>query len=251
MDRNHRLGAALLGITEVASREGGVDRNLLIALRRPDRRVASREGGVDRNSLVAIRMSGSISRLPRGGRGSQHPEQANDTNATDVASREGGVDRNSRGLVEGEGSGGRLPRGGRGSQHMNNAQHTTARRSPPARGAWIATFPSHLTPSIYPVASREGGVDRNASRSLAASGAGSRLPRGGRGSQPVPGLRPEALSGRLPRGGRGSQPLRRHRYPALGGRLPRGGRGSQLPAPRPQLHRTLVASREGGVDRNS
>ena len=56
-----------------------------------------------------------------------------------VASREGGVDRNSHG-------------------DLNRAAPAL---SPPARGAWIATWIARDASEIRWVASREGGVDRN------------------------------------------------------------------------------------------
>ena len=56
--------------------------------------VASREGGVDRNLSAPRLMAPWSCRLPRGGRGSQ-PQVVDDPAAqADVASREGGVDRN-------------------------------------------------------------------------------------------------------------------------------------------------------------
>ena len=61
--------------------------------------------------------------------------------------------------------------------------------SPPARGAWIATSVGGAPTADYGVvASREGGVDRNTRvlrRRSRHSRQDGRLPRGGRGSQPV------------------------------------------------------------------
>ena len=61
-------------------------------------------------------------------------------------------------------------------------------RSPPARGAWIATSERTCVNQGLPdgVASREGGVDRNQSSPDVGHMVGfdpCRLPRGGRGSQ--------------------------------------------------------------------
>ena len=167
-------------------------------------------------------------RLPRGGRGSQH-------------ARDRPLDRLGR----------RLPRGGRGSQlRLPRAPVAPPPRSPPARGAWIAT---PLTP------------DERHQRDC-------RLPRGGRGSQPTSTVSTITRVCRLPRGGRGSQHQYAHMV-GLGGRvasraggvdrnleawdskhpqarrLPRGGRGSQLRDGARRLY-SGVASRAGGVDRN-
>ena len=100
-----------------------------------------------------------------------------------VASREGGVDRNASITRIAARDQCRLPRGGRGSQLTQGGAMFEVRESPPARGAWIATLPSLEGPLCsssppargawiatrcapkpqrwHPVASREGGVDRN------------------------------------------------------------------------------------------
>ena len=53
----------------VATREGGVDRNLIISAISDPTAVATREGGVDRNLAWAKRNDVIISRHPRGWRG--------------------------------------------------------------------------------------------------------------------------------------------------------------------------------------
>ena len=171
--------------------------------------VASREGGVDRNGNAGMPSSALVGRLPRGGRGSQHLQpgaiviQAESPPARGawiatacratlrdsgcVASREGGVDRNyggpdvlsarrSRLPRGGRGSQRavglahrldrerRLPRGGRGSQLFGDGNYQIVPRSPPARGAWIATASMAGPWTREAVASREGGVDRNTTR---------------------------------------------------------------------------------------
>ena len=85
---------AATAYVEVASREGGVDRNLWLVEQVRGIVVASREGGVDRNQINKSYSSRSIS----------------------VASREGGVDRNASDARLVSATMGRLPRGGRGSQ---------------------------------------------------------------------------------------------------------------------------------------
>ena len=173
------------------------------------------------------------SRLPRGGRGSQPMTSATLPAPVDVASREGGVDRNLRS---------RSPR--------------RCVRSPPARGAWIAT---------------------SLEDEAIGSGRQGRLPRGGRGSQQAV-LESEINSRsacRLPRGGRGSQLpqagddsiVQRVSPPARGAWIAtrtrgRAGRFARSPPARGAWIATFtytpiagdqcsrVASREGGVDRN-
>ena len=300
----------------VASREGGVDRNALALTAYDVGSVASREGGVDRNTGLSQPAGGPLGRLPRGGRGSQLVVCRVYTDGGRRLPR-GGRGSQPHDTAGSDQAGGRLPRGGRGSQHPEGS--ATARRdvasreggvdrnmsrppgsggaraSPPARGAWIATF----------------------IRSVSALQA-SRLPRGGRGSQLLDPVVLGHARGRLPRGGRGSQPVgvddhggRAGSPPArgawiantvqssgsnaasrsppargawiatmrdarswssTGSRLPRGGRGSQhvrfpatyvpfvSPPARGAWIATIrqagfespasVASREGGVDRN-
>ena len=73
MDRNERIRNAGAK-AYVATREGGVDRNIIYCAEKNHRlNVATREGGVDRNSII-----------------SEICEWY-----TEVATREGGVDRNS------------------------------------------------------------------------------------------------------------------------------------------------------------
>ena len=72
----------------------------------------------------------------------RNPKEPVSRLAVEVASREGGVDRNTDRRVFFNGT-----------------------RSPPARGAWIATMSNHTHPTGASVASREGGVDRNSSSS--------------------------------------------------------------------------------------
>ena len=102
---------------DVASREGGVDRNIRCESSGEELAVvASREGGVDRNTTSIMVRPYDVRRLPRGGRGSQQRPGAGQQRA-----------------------GGRLPRGGRGSQLLLFEARATSPKSPPARGAWIAT----------------------------------------------------------------------------------------------------------------
>ena len=145
----------------VASREGGVDRNFNAAMDAARTKVASREGGVDRNYRIWGEESQGDGRLPRGGRGSQQLRVERSVQWRNVASREGGVDRNL--LWDGEIAAdlGRLPRGGRGSQLVGDRSNVALPWSPPARGAWIATPSPPMMSVSSPVASREGGVDRN------------------------------------------------------------------------------------------
>ena len=58
-----------LKMFQVATREGGVDRNAQVLLMSAARNVATREGGVDRNFGVLDYDSPSIGRHPRGWRG--------------------------------------------------------------------------------------------------------------------------------------------------------------------------------------
>ena len=245
--------------------------------------VASREGGVDRNAMTVARRGGSIGRLPRGGRGSQQGHVGNPPFDVVVASREGGVDRNAEIYVWGAGSGGvasreggvdrnspqrdyddglpvasreggvdrntpardgihtrggRLPRGGRGSQHsrgcyrahpppvasreggvdrntLEGATGRTPPRSPPARGAWIATSASgaNATSALGSPPARGAWIATPARQCPRPSHRG-RLPRGGRGSQPVATLEGLQAYGRRDRP---SLPnLQRRLYCALG-----------------------------------
>ena len=178
-------------------------------------------------------------RLPRGGRGSQLvcPRCLIAAIGPGVASREGGVDRNVRWRV------------------MRSRQ---PQRSPPARGAWIATCSVHRDITRRPDAGRlpRGGrgsqlpmlvrPDGCRRKSPPARGRGSQHrfnrrstvwqrtavspPARGRGSQQVTESPEDVLFfGRLPRGGRGSQPVlvTGPEDVLFFGRLPRGGRGSQ------------------------
>ena len=97
----------------VASREGGVDRNVgIVVCADHAGAVASREGGVDRN-----RNQTAFIRL-----------------RAHVASREGGVDRNSARRSAAVTDWRRLPRGGRGSQQRETERRGHRLASPPARG---------------------------------------------------------------------------------------------------------------------
>ena len=71
MDRNIPYGGSVITIS-VATREGGVDRNIISLLEIEVKPVATREGGVDRNAQYRPRA----------------------VNSSCVATREGGVDRN-------------------------------------------------------------------------------------------------------------------------------------------------------------
>ena len=171
--------------------------------RAPRGSVASREGGVDRNPPQP-RGRVHRRRLPRGGRGSQ-PHSVFPPVRCDC----------------------RLPRGGRGSQHPANRTYHLDAESPPARGAWIATFCGR-TPA-------------NAPKSPPARGAWIAT----------------CLTGTLTRSV--ASPPARGAWIATvisvgtvcaWSRLPRGGRGSQPRTSGPLHPRLGVASREGGVDRN-
>ena len=204
-----------------------MDRNTRPPTWRALARVASREGGVDRNPAPCpCRSAGSVA--SREGGVDRNVSSLLIRRIGRVASREGGVDRNLFGDPEREPD-----------------------LSPPARGAWIATL--HVPALAFDawvasreggvdrnigairitrpirVASREGGVDRNRVRFEALEDVGRRLPRGGRGSQRQldPGVQPEEVS-----------------PPA---------RGAWIATSVPVAVRVgrLVASREGGVDRNS
>ena len=95
MDRNVQLGLGVLGKPEVATREGGVDRNGTLCFNeRYSCRVATREGGVDRNN-------GYIAELHKGERSPparvawiETPRPCCKALTAIVATREGGVDRN-------------------------------------------------------------------------------------------------------------------------------------------------------------
>ena len=77
---------------EVATREGGVDRNMNYYEINEDTAVATREGGVDRNARIGQAV----------------------VNALGVATREGGVDRNIGARPQRPATMGRHPRGWRG-----------------------------------------------------------------------------------------------------------------------------------------
>ena len=190
--------------------------------------VASREGGVDRNSLCGSKGLRTAGRLPRGGRGSQRYQP-----------HEGGVRL------------GRLPRGGRGSQRRAYPAQVRGGRSPPARGAWIATTGARLRRRLTGVASREGGVDRNMTKVIGMTLDEGRLPRGGRGSQQRDAAHVHVPDGVASReGGVDRNMMSATIGLGMWGRLPRGGRGSQHARPGGLPCPSGVASREGGVDRN-
>ena len=233
--------------------------------------VALREGGVDRNSPSEPSRRASLSRPPRGGRGSQQGSAPAMTSPTQSPSA----------------------RGAWIATLLPKRSRTASRGSPSARGAWIATrsTPRRVRLSRRPprgrrgsqrseqvhfagadVALREGGVDRNVfdpatggfvATSPSARGAWIATPSVARKS---------FWRCRPPRGGRGSQPCAREFAPRFQGRPPRGGRGSQLVRGGRQHERAVspsargawiatswsrawgcrstVALREGGVDRN-
>ena len=117
MDRNTPTTHGSPRACRVATREGGVDRNVVgPEIGRGGETVATREGGVDRNARLC------------GG-----------NNAAAVATREGGVDRNYAGwrfvywtyVATREGG---VDRNGCYIHH-----NVATRRSPPARVAWIET----------------------------------------------------------------------------------------------------------------
>ena len=227
-----------------------MDRNFVPVVTTLADAVASREGGVDRNLEAAHGLADPCGRLPRGGRGSQlsdlrvcqrvhlSPPARGAWIATSgllcwsevvgVASREGGVDRN---YIHPPASGwprGRLPRGGRGSQPPSPTW---------SRGWWR-------------VASREGGVDRNMQAHRASASELCRLPRGGRGSQPLPALLLANPAGVASREGG----VDRNRPTAIGASevsvASREGGVDRNPGPGVFAVQRRVASREGGVDRN-
>ena len=191
--------------------------------------VAPREGGVDRNPCPVRGSRGVPSRPPRGGRGSQHPLPLEVPYPMPC----------------------RPPRGGRGSQRDCPDCQDGQGWSPPARGAWIATFVGSYMGRQGIVAPREGGVDRNYGTVPHAAVQQSRPPRGGRGSQRVASRPASGLRGRPPRGGRGSQrqepgfrEARRLSPPARGAWIATLHSG--------RAHKSVfVAPREGGVDRNN
>ena len=116
VDRNIRQQRTAIASSRVATREGGVDRNVTSEYNYAFHLVATREGGVDRNTLWDEQ---TVRRL--------------------VATHEGGVDRN----------------------HPCPHSERRARRSPPARVAWIETRCQFCAQCWQNVATREGGVDRN------------------------------------------------------------------------------------------
>ena len=217
------------------------------------REVASREGGVDRNTSGPDLYRLPACRLPRGGRGSQ-PVTSIDgitylesppargawiatawaslaRDWTRVASREGGVDRNRDFRRETDASLRVASReGGVDRNDAEDGQSVTRRASPPARGAWIATS-ARSSPTISPhVASREGGVDRN-------------LNSGNNGLKVVES--PPARGAWIATRSRTRSPSQTRASPPA-----RGAWIATLSA-RTRRRPACVASREGGVDRNS
>ena len=173
---------------------------------RPTSAVASREGGVDRNVIALRQMGAYVSRLPRGGRGSQQ----NNVRITVIP----GSSPPARGAWIATACvpacacsrSSRLPRGGRGSQPVGMIRITGYGKSPPARGAWIATSRAWPTSSSGSVASREGGVDRNIlGNTEGLNGVEVASREGGVDRNNPPPQRQEDGPSRLPRGGRGSQ----------------------------------------------
>ena len=198
--------------------------------------------------------TGCNGRLPRGGRGSQRGQDHQILPGATVASREGGVDRNSlldlcpdrhRGVASREGG---VDRNGITCPKVTDPPVVASREGGVDRNG--ITCPKVTDPPV--VASREGGVDRNSPQRDYDDGLPVASREGGVDrNMGRPGNRKKS-GGRLPRGGRGSQPgavVVSDRD--VGGRLPRGGRGSQLGWPHVVLLGLQVASREGGVDRNT
>ena len=231
----------------VASREGGVDRNVKPTGVLPDRgkKVASREGGVDRNPedpRPHVRRSGR--RLPRGGvdRNTCTVTRCRGCRGQGVASREGGVDRNPQ--VSGMAS--RTP------QRVASREGGVDRNLRPGTRWWIG---------CPTVASREGGVDRNhviADRLGLTSWAMSPPARGAwiatHASTVVASIFTRC---RLPRGGRGSQRSQfqlAHEDEQAGVASREGGVDRNIGSAVPRrwcATAGCVASREGGVDRNA
>ena len=79
----------------------------------------------------------------------------------------------------------------------------------------------------------------------------SRLPRGGRGSQQAARADVVGPDGRLPRGGRGSQLTTRSSFTVPSGSPPARGAWIATLHPHEEKRGPAVASREGGVDRNT
>ena len=195
------------------------------------------------------------------------------TALTVVASREGGVDRNDQTdhiMASGMSS---PPARGAWIATRSAPGPCSSPWSPPARGAWIATTSRGRCCADTAVASREGGVDRNPLNVTSGLRPESRLPRGGRGSQPVLRHHPPPAPPSPPARGAWIATVPRRTWsrcglspPARGAwiathaiararqtrtrRLPRGGRGSQLLNLLLESKLVMVASREGGVDRN-
>ena len=124
----------------VATREGGVDRNARLCGGNNAAAVATREGGVDRNDLPQIRDAMTqTSPPPRVAWIETTTGPTSTTTASTVATREGGVDRNYAGwryvywtyVATREGG---VDRNGCYIHH-----NVATRRSPPARVAWIET----------------------------------------------------------------------------------------------------------------
>ena len=69
MDRNSMLNKVWPPAMAVATREGGVDRNIMAETVNLPRDVATREGGVDRNAKLPQFWALEVGRHPRGWRG--------------------------------------------------------------------------------------------------------------------------------------------------------------------------------------
>ena len=223
-------------------------------------------------TIPRICRPGGRSRLPRGGRGSQHRASRRTAPSHRVASREGGVDRNCFALWPGRPHRVASREGGVDRNIPLLLGQAPRATSPPARGAWIATPMTMDRWTMIPVASREGGVDRNIGRPHSSTAIHVASREGGVDRNQFLAAWYLASECRLPRGGRGSQHVGVDLAgvldlspPARGAWIatPLGASGWTLPLSPPargawiatRCTRTRqasrrVASREGGVDRN-
>ena len=203
---------------------------------------------MDRNIPNVHRTSASSSRLPRGGRGSQHDFEAwrRLWRASPPAR---GAWIATRSCPRTAHRGRRLPRGGRGSQHV------AAMRSRPAtvasrEGGVDRNSTASVLARLASVASREGGVDRNCHHYGCTPPTAMSPPARGAWIATQRNLPPAPIPAVASReGGVDRNRIVTSRSASIGRRLPRGGRGSQLEVVREPLT-GAVASREGGVDRN-
>ena len=144
VDRNIHNNTAYVSISPVATREGGVDRN-----KRDDTKqcthimVATREGGVDRNAQTLVSLHIAEKSPPARVAWIETLRQvpASALNAKSPPARVAWIETSNRSTI--------LSMRG---------------RSPPARVAWIETTYSFAHSFLHLfVATREGGVDRNSS----------------------------------------------------------------------------------------